>query len=428
MPGFKRRYGSVKRRLYSRVKTFGRRRSFKSKSSFKRTKGFKRKSYSRKRSTKKGMSKLFKRRKTSSPFNSNHFATRGRWWGSDGIRRGGGWLRRRVAALDRKIRGGRRGGPRDHLIVTFPSNAVSCDPGLRKETWINLWGTGGDIGTILTNIRAESQFTLTGGAFLYQPTILVSGYSEIEILPAGISPLHYELIVGTSFANNATTLANAATGYASAWTGSYDAQPTDYSFWPSTSVLENAPFWTGRVSTTGAANLRPTHYYKGKIEIGQAKRFVFRFKTRRFTYDEYTNSTFLTDGMARNKSFRCLISCWGDPGQVCGVKSAVNQPIIAELGTQYIMRVRSHYFYKWIAGNNRPTVYGSQYASNESVDDEALGWLGVPALRAQRAGAYRFDSEEGAGFPGFGAQRPQRKHEVEVGVATPIEDCDWQPA
>lgn len=366
-------------------------------------------------------------RKAIQPFNSNYQATstsrRGRsqrWWGGNGIGRGGRWLRRRIAKLDRQIRGGRRGGARDHLITNLPTNAISCDPGFRTETWFNLWGTGADIGTILTNIRAESQFTLTGGAFLYQPDILVSGYAEVEILPAGVSPIHYELVAGTSFANNATTIAQVITGFASAWTGAYDAQPTDYSFWPSTSVLENTPFWTGKISSTGATNLKPTHYYKGKAEIGQAKKFVFRFKTRRFAYDDYVNSTFLTDGMVQNKSYRALLSVWGEPGQVCGVKGANNQPMISELGTDYIMRIRRHYFYKWVPGNNRPTVFGAQWPTTESVDDEALGWIGVPALRAQRGGAYRLDAEDVAPFTGYGALSAIRRHEANLNFS---HDC-----
>lgn len=415
---FRRRTGAKTNRLRRSVKNS--RRS----SSVKRFKGFKRKAFSRK-GTKKGVSRLFKRRKVSQvsgrfEANGTSVGRRGARNGGQSIGLGGRWFRKRVMQLDRRIRGKGSGSPRDHYIITTPTALGSCDPGQRVEFWYNLWGTGAHIANMLTNIRTESPFTLGGGANLYQPTLLVSGWAELEILPAGVSPLHYEVAAGTPFNTTAATIAQTITGYAAAWTASYDAQPSDYSFWPSTSVLENTPFWLGHNTANGATNLKPSHYFKGKAEIGQARKFVFRFKTRRFRYDEYTNSTFLTDGAARGKSYRLVISMWGEPGQVCGVKSAVNQPMIAELGTQVILRHRAHYFYKWVAGNNRPTVYGSQYATNESVDDEALGWVGVPALRAQRGGAYRLDAQDVAPYTDFGALYFERKHEA---VINPVADC-----
>lgn len=418
---FKRGHGSVKRRrLFTRVKAVGRTARLSSrKVSFKRTKGSKRKF-----STKKGVRSLFKssqrfkRQKATAGFNSYRGATvTGRIGGGRVQRRGAGWIRGRVAALGRKIMGKGLRGARDHYIVPGDSIAVSCDPALRNETWINVWGTGDHIALMLTAIRNESPYTLGGGANLLQPTLLVSGYSEIEILPVGVSPIHYEIVVGTPGTSSAQVLATTISNFNLAWASTYDARPTGYEFWPGTSLLENTTFWDRK----NVGGLKPTHYFQGRREIGKVAKFTLPFKTRRYTYADYSNSTFLTAGIANNRSHRAVISVWGEPGQVCGVSGVNNQPQVAELGSQYIIRYRAHYFYKWIAGNNRPTVYGTQYASPElTPDDEALGFIGVPALRAQRGAAWRLDIQQAVPFPDYGAINAQRRHEANI---NPTLDC-----
>lgn len=124
--------------------------------------------------------------------------------------------------------------------------------------------------------------------------------------------------------------------------------------------------------------------------------------------------------MIKGKSYRQLLRIWGEPAQVCGTSGAANQPQIAELPAPYLIRERQHYFYKFIAGNNKPSIYGSQFASGESVDVNAEGWLGVPALRAQRWGGKYDVNEEVDPFNGFGATNVYRKHEVNL---NPLRDC-----
>lgn len=352
----------------------------------------------------------------SKAFNSNRNATIRRRGSRGTIGRGGRWVRSRVAALGRKMQGKGRRGPRDHYIIPLNQTNNIAQPGLRAQTVFNVWGTGDHIANLLIAIRSEAISTLLGGAVLYQPTLFVSGYCELELLAAGVSPVHYELTVGTSNTNNAQSIAGTVSSFSTAWAQCFDARPTNYEIWPGTSMLENTAFWKKGALQT----LKPTHYYQGRIEIGKAARIVMPFKTRRFNYNDYSSSTFLTSGVAAEKSFRGILHVWGEPAQNCGSDTINNLPILGELGTPYMMRVRSHYFYRWIAGNNRPTVYGDQYYTNESIPTDSYGWIGIPALRAQRGGANVKAAELTAGYPFFGALELERKHEANI---NPVMTC-----
>lgn len=80
-----------------------------------------------------------------------------------------------------------------------------------------------------------------------------------------------------------------------------------------------------------------------------------------------------------------------------------------------------HYNYRFIPGNNRPTVYGSNFDEDMTIDAEANGWLGINALKAQRGAAYSRDIEVSAGYPNFGALAVNRKPETNI---NPVDSCE----
>lgn len=360
------------------------------------------------------------------PFNSNINATpfNGRGFGDRRPRRFGGgsrWLAGRIRSLARTISGTGSGGPRDHLIVPTEDTAAVTLAGYRKLVIGNVWGCGVDVGSILQRIRQESPYTAEPGITL-EPTVLVSGFTEYELLSTGVSPLHYEYVVHTPYSSVTASGTDAATSWDTAWEDTYDTLPTNYSTFPSTSLLENLSYWKNRASYSR----RPTHYATGKIEIGRAERFIFKFKTRAFRFNDYANGSFLSnDGMVPNKSYRMFLSVWGEPVQVCGDDGTENaRPMVAEAGTPFMVRVRRHYFYKWIPGNNRPSVYGAQIPTGWDVPVTAQGFIGIPALRAQRASARMLGTETGTGYPEFGGLYELRKPEVIQGVSAPAVNCN----
>lgn len=259
---------------------------------------------------------------------------------------------------------------------------------------------------MLTNIRSEAISTLLGGAVLYQPTLLVWGFTTFDIYSAANSRIKCEIVVGTSRNNNADTIADLGTNFISAWGQSYDNRPTDFEDFPSTSLLQNLKFWGGN-NTRG---YRPTRRIVTTVGVGRPKRITLRFKTRRFTYEDYSGAGFLTEGMARGRTVFAIVKYHAERQQVCGVIDMDAAPILTEGGGQFMTKIRQYYFYRWIPGNNRPTVYGGYTGADEVIEETARSWIGVPALRAQRfSGPYTF-----ANPSSFGGLDPTIKHEANI--------------
>lgn len=340
------------------------------------------------------------------------------------MRRGAGAL-----GLLRKFRARVNGSPGrpgvtpvDQLIVTNQTVADTVDPDLSDVNFDTFWGWGPDIGSMLTNIRAESPFTLVGGAYLYQPTLQVYGYSTLDVVAAGNSDVHFEAIMFTPVGRTAvTTVATVITGFATAWAQSYDTRPTGFELFPDTSLLQNVAFW----APSGAvAPWKPSKRITATVRVGKPRRFVFRFKTRTIPYQEYSAGSFLTNGVIGDKGYLLVSKFRGERGQVCGVKSAVNQPILTEIGANYMYKIRSYYFYRWVAGNQKSSIYGSNLGTNETVDEDALSWVGVNSLKSQR---FNSSTDVSAGYTLWGPLNPFSKHEAQI---NPTSDCagdGWVP-
>lgn len=336
-------------------------------------------------------------------------------------RRGvGGRVRRGASAIKMLRMFQKRNGsigsraPVDRYIVTSSTTAQTVDPDTSTQVYAAGWGWGSDIGFLLANIRTESPFTLVGGAYLYQPTLHVYGYSTIDFVSTGNIGIEVEIVECTPSRGRtgASTLAAIQTTFANSWAQSYDSVPTGYNLFPDTSILENTAFFEQQT-----VKFIPTKRLSIRVGVGKPRRIIFKYKTRTFRYAEYSQGTFLTEGQVGGKSFLYLFKVRGERGQVCGVESGVNKPILTELGTGFMIKQRDHYFYRWEAGNNRPTVYGSNIGANESVAEDALQWVGVPALKAQRFAAA---ADTSVGYVNWGGQDVNSKHEANI---NPIMDC-----
>jgi len=326
--------------------------------------------------------------------------------------RGGRGVRALLAKFRRRALGTRKTGPFDQYIFTGDTGAHDIGPDTSASFGYKVWGWGQEIGTMLTNIRSEAISTLLGGAVLYQPTLLVYGFSTLDLLSAANSSIKAEIVLGTVRNNNVDTINDLGTNFAAAWAQGYDNRPTGFEDFPSTSVLQNIKFWGGN-NTRG---YRPTRRIVTTVGVGRPKRFTFRFKTRRFTFEDYSQSTFLTEGMARGKTIFAIVKLSAERQQVCGVIDMDNAPVLTEGGGQFLIKIRQFYFYRWIPGNNRPTIYGHHAGADETISDTAYSWIGVPALRAQRfSGPHVW-----ADVASFGGLDRHHKHEANI---NPALDC-----
>lgn len=123
---------------------------------------------------------------------------------------------------------------------------------------------------------------------------------------------------------------------------------------------------------------------------GKPVRIVYKFRTRKLTYEEYANSTAaLTDALFPNKTYFFAVKFDGELGQICGVKDGSNQPILGEVNGNFMFKSTQFYRYKWVSGsaNQKPTIYGSNIGLGESVNEDAICWTSVPALKATRVAA-----------------------------------------
>jgi len=90
-----------------------------------------------------------------------------------------------------------------------------------------------------------------------------------------------------------------------------------------------------------------------------------------------------------------------------------------------MLRSRTFYKYSWIAGNNRPTVYGNYLAEDEEVDLTAAGYVSAGrGQNAMRGGARVFTGEIDCGDINQGGVSRWRRVEANV---NPYSNCANQP-
>lgn len=300
----------------------------------------------------------------------------------------------------------------DQYIYTDGTTTANLDPHVSTYVFGWMFLPGDHVSTMLTNIRTESPFTLVGGSYVLQPTLYVNGQTVIDIYAASNTGVRFELCMFTRRTAAAKSTSGAGTDFTNTWSQSYDAVPTGYSTFPTTSALENRTYWSTFYNKLAGRRT-------GVARPGRPVRLTFKFKTRRLTYTEYAAGSAFTNYIYPNKSYQYLLKVDGELGQICGVKSAVNQPILGEVNGNFMIKTTTFYRYKWVAGsaNQKPTIYGSNLGANESVNEDALCWTTVPSLKAPR---YAAGQDTSAGLPNFGALDLDSRHEANLNW---VRDC-----
>lgn len=182
-------YGYFRRRTGS--KKVGGRRSFKSKGSYKAMQLFRQtKSVKRRRQVRVAKGRRSTKR-SGGGFIQRHRGGRVNRVGPRGTAK-------RAQKVRKLYLGSGKGGPRDTYAPAGQTFPVICQPGKVHTHFNRLWGGGLQIAEMLSQVRTESPYTLVGGAYLYQPTLLVSGYCDFYIYPAGVSDINFEYVLWTS--------------------------------------------------------------------------------------------------------------------------------------------------------------------------------------------------------------------------------------
>lgn len=304
--------------------------------------------------------------------------------------------------------------PLDEYISTEETSSATATNENAPIIFHRGWGWWSDVLSMLTFIRNESVFTINPAIPVensWQPILLVSGYDEVDIIPVGNARIAGELIRCTTRTNQlGTVLQTFVDEYNASWLRSFDTAPTGFDLHPDTRLLQNYAFFD-RSSYLG---VKATGKYAVKAGPGRPKRFVFRYRTRRITFADYQAGDGQTEGTFSNRSHFYILKFNGERGQVCGVDDEVNSvPIVAEVGTDVLIRVRHYYFYRWVNGNQRASVYGSFASKTNDYQPAANGaaFVGVPALKSQRISAYEY-----AGAGAYGANNLRAHHEANIEV------------
>lgn len=318
-----------------------------------------------------------------------------------------------------------RKGPADRYIYTQPTVAETIKPDLSFIGVAALWGYGPRVGKILTQIRDESPFTLVGGNYLYQPSVKVYGFSTIDLAAVGNSAIDFEFVIYTTYGNVVTSPLTQGNNFQATWLQSFDnssTTTTGFPYYPDTSLLENYRFWDKQSNN----QIKPLRRFRVRVPVGRPKRLVFKFATRVFKFEDYSQGTWLTTGFASNKTFGFFYKAQGELGQVCATNVTDDvTPLLSNVAAPFLLKVREHYFYRFVPGNNRPTVYGSNCAEGDQISDTANTFVGVPALKSQRysTGVLPVIPD----YPNFGAWDRFAHHEAQLNFPLGCADDIWEP-
>lgn len=305
-------------------------------------------------------------------------------------------------------------GPADTYILGDNTLTSGNYPGFQDYIFGQGPGCSGDIRIILEQIRGESQYDLTGGDNLFQPTIYVRSLQTHVIHNSGNATIYGSYQLADFGATTASTLTGLATEFASSWSRTFDDFPSadqGYPQWPNVPLKRNAGFWNanGRYKRRGKE-------VKFSIKCGQ--NYTIRYKTvHSYSYKEYSQPGILaaTMGTWPRKSHVMIARLHGELAQLCAGDGGTGPFILGPSETGYMVQSRRYMQYKWAPGNNRPTVYGKYYGPQNTIDyTTARSFIGVPGLKAQRAAG-------GSGtVQALGATDPFTRQEANINFSS---DC-----
>lgn len=264
-------------------------------------------------------------------------------------------------------------GPYD--TTTFTDNQVyaTIAAGSQTISSVKSWGWGSEIGQLLSDIRSESVYTLVGGSYVLQPTLCAEGYTNHW----WACPFQGKLLIDWelyTFRSNVTKSGDAAvlTDWTNALAEGYDSVPTGYATFPTTELGVNYVFRSARKSyrRVGAGRLIAAPGKPAVLNI--------RHRPKCFAYADYSATNALTQGCFANRTYWLISRIVPEDAINCGQQSAASYPLSAPGYGAYIVGVRRVYRYKWVAGNNKPTIRGNYNGPNDIIPLTGPSFLADP--------------------------------------------------
>lgn len=119
---------------------------------------------------------------------------------------------------------------------------------------------------------------------------------------------------------------------------------------------------------------------RGRLIAAPGKPAVLnvRHRPKVWAYADYSYTNALTQGVFAHRTYVLIERIHGEDGINCGVQSASNFPTSAPTYAGYVHGTKRTYRYKWVAGNNKPTIRGAYFGSNDTLSQTASAWLADP--------------------------------------------------
>jgi len=374
--------------------------------------GFKRKKYSRKSNKSR---KGYKRRKTG----RSRKSTKGR--------RNGSRKRKRVRFSKRRgVRTGRRAvsrfrdatkhsvkgrsklgrlppGPWDKLIDPRVTETRYTQPNQQGFGMCGLHMSGDQVGFMLVNIRFESPYadSATPSHALLFPTLYVRGITKTTFYNCGSSTLVGSYVVQKARGTTESELSTIFNAFDRTWSISYDVVPTGYESFPGSSLSANKVWWGTAGLFTKKGKGRKGREVSFSLRTGQHLD-IYQRSACKFKWEDYAGNSVspipgtglpapspvsaADGGFFRGRTSNIVYRVHGELGQTCGVSGGSDIPILTATGTNFLVQDRSWFQYKWAAGNNKPSIYGSWQPAGTTVPTGANSFIGVPEIKSMRAG------------------------------------------
>jgi len=211
-------------------------------------------------------------------------------------------------------------------------------------------------------------YTLTGGGFVLQPTLCFEGFTNHWFACTSAYSVAFDYQLVTPRINAGVNGAAAfGTAWASRLTEGFDSIPSGWQNQPTFQLGDNYVFGsdrsTYRIVRSGRLIARP-----GKPAVLNIKH-----RPKVLAYPDYSFTNALTQGAWSHRTYFLVVRAVPESQINCGLQTGSAFPVSAPGYGGYVVGQKRTYRYKWIPGNNKPTVRGDYFASSDSIG-LGIGW------------------------------------------------------